>query len=98
MEYSELEKKVITKGKNSFINELQEASKPMLVVLKKYGVGHNDEVLKEIQLNYPYSREAYFQYAVKVQHDKLDSLNSKILDNFMEEIKDLKERVNDIEI
>ena len=47
MEYNELEKKIVEKGKRRFIAELQEASKPMLKVLEKYKIGFNHQLLKK---------------------------------------------------
>lgn len=55
MEYTKLEEKVITKGIKGFRKELQEASKPMLAVLKKYGVKYDHPLLKQITLHYPYN-------------------------------------------
>ena len=96
--YSELEQKVIKKGRTSFMTELQEASKPMLEVLRKHNVVHSHELLKKITLCYPYNNDGYYQYAVNIPHDKLQCLDSIILDLFMKEITELKQRVDDIEI
>lgn len=99
MEYTKLEKKVITKGMKSFRKELEEASKPMLAVLKKYNVTHKHPLLKKITLHYPYSeREPFSNYAVAIPNDKdLESIKNAILDNFMNEVKELKDRIEDLE-
>jgi len=98
MEYSELEKKVIKKGKDDFRKELQIASKPMLSVLKKYGIKNGHKLLNEIKLIYPYSPEGYFEYAVNIPvNDGLDLLNSKILEMFMNDINEIKEKIEYLE-
>ena len=97
MDYSELEKKVINKGKGQFIEELRKASIPMLAVLQKYGIGHKHKLLKEITLYVPYSSDKYFQYAIDVSNDSnLDYLDKHLLDLFMKEIEDIQERIDDL--
>jgi hypothetical protein len=99
MEYTQLEKKVITKGIKSFRKELEEASKPMLAVLKKYGVKHRHPLLEKITLYYPYSeRDSFSNCAVSIPGDKdLESIKATILDNFMNEVSELKSRIEDLE-
>lgn len=96
--YTKLEKKIIEVGCKRFRKELEEASKPMLKVLKKYGMVRDHELLKKIKLHYPYGNDSFSQYAVNIPNDKeLDSIHSKILDNFMNEVKEIKEKVNDLD-
>lgn len=98
MEYTKLEKKIVEKGRKAFRKELQEASKPMLAVLKKYGMVNDHELLKKITLFYPYGNDSFSQYAVNIPNDKeLVSIEGKILDNFMDEVKELRERIDDLE-
>ena len=98
MEYSELEKKVIDKGIKDFRKELQEASKPMIEVLKKFGLHYDSKLLKEITLRYPYGNESYDKHTVSIPNDEgLKDLHPKILSNFLTEIKEIKERVEHLE-
>lgn len=100
MEYTELEQKVIAKGIKNFRKELEEASKPMLAVLKKYKITCNHPLLKEITLRYPHDEFASFSnYAVAIPNDKeLESIKSAILENFIKEIDELKEKISDLEL
>ena len=50
-EYAELEKKVLREGFKQFRKELLKASEPMAMVLRKYGVMYDDELLKRINLS-----------------------------------------------
>lgn len=99
MEYTKLEQKILEKGRRDFRKELEEASKPMLSVLKKYGMVNDHELLKKITLFYPYSDYYTAQYAVNIPCDKeLTSIDSKILDNFMSEVNELKKQIENLNI
>ncbi len=99
MEYSELEKKILQKGRANFRKELEEASKPMLEVLKKYRMRHDHELLNKITLSYPYDSSIYYQRAVRIPNDsELTSLDGLLLDLFMEEVKELKGRIDELGI
>lgn len=98
MEYTELEKKIITKGKRDFRRELELASKPMLEVLNKYGIRNGNPLLKEITLTYPYEK-GYSEHAVRVPDDKgLACLESFLLDMFIKEIKMIQDKLDDFNI
>jgi len=98
MEYTKLEQKIIEKGFQSFKNELREASKPMLSVLKKYGITNDHVLLKKITLFYPRRDDCNCDFAVNIPCDEeLASIEGKILDNFLEEVNKFKERINDLE-
>lgn len=99
MNYTKLEQKIVKKGRQSFRKQLNEASKPMLAVLKKYGMTNDHELLKKITLFYPYGNDSYSQCAVNIPNDsELVSIESKILDNFMKEVEEIKERIDDLEL
>jgi hypothetical protein len=97
-EYSELEQKILKRGYENFKKELREASIPMLRVLEKYGIHSNyHPLLKKICLKHPGVCEC--KSAVSLPDNSvLSSLNEAILHNFMEEVKELKKKVNDLEI
>jgi hypothetical protein len=96
MKYTELEEKVIAKGKKQFRIELEEASKPMLAVLKKYKIMEGHPLLKKITLWYPYSDG--YSFAVNIPADDELNIESTILNNFMNDISKLKQQVEDLEI
>lgn len=99
MKYTDLEKKIIEKGYQNFRKELREASKPMLNVLKKYGIQAEHELLKKITLSYPYFDRNDDDYAVNIpDDDNLKCLDKIILDNFMKEIEEIKSKVDNLDI
>ena len=98
MEYTNLEKKVIARGKRNFRDELEKASKPMIEVLSKYGIRHGHPLLKAITLSYPYSRDEFSQCAVSIPDDKgLEIIENVILDNWIKEVEEIKGRIESLE-
>ena len=102
-EYTELEKKIINRGIRVFREELNIASRPMLSVLTKYGVTHGHDLLEKITLSYPYGgtrdMASYDNRAVKIPNDAgLESLVNTILENFIKEVNELGDRIDDLEI
>lgn len=94
MNYVDLEIMVVEKGKRDFIAELNEASKPMIEVLKKYGVTHKHKFLKQITLSYPYDismNNSVKQTAIDIPKDlDLVELEENILLSFLNKVESLK--------
>lgn len=89
IEYTNLEEMILREEKSAFRIELQKASRPMLEVLKKYGIKYGDDVLNNITLLYPHHNTANLDYAVFIPNDiGLESLDDKILKDFLTKINE----------
>ena len=88
MGYTALEKKVIKKGLAKFRQELEEASEPMLAVLKKYGIKHDSDLLKKITLRVPYKKRDG-NHTVEIPGDEeLDIVKEAILEMFISKVNE----------
>ena len=97
--YSELEKRVIKQGFLDFRKELKKASIPMIEVLKKYGMEYRyGKVLQKIFLRYPSDSDFDISAVYIPANDLLKELEPQFLDMFLEEVKKLKETVDNLPI
>ena len=104
-EYSELEKKVIKKGLKQFREELKEASKPIMEVLKKYrlsphyGKGETKDFIDKIKLRGAYDSSEHDQYPLLIPNDKeLTYLHPILIEMFLKEIEEIKEKIGELPI
>ena len=97
--YSELEKKVIEQGFLDFRKELEEASIPMGIVLRKYNLQYKyGKVLQKICLRCPFESDFDMSAVHIPSDDLLNELEPLFLDIFLKEINELKKTINNLPI
>ena len=96
--YSELEKKVIEQGFLDFRKELEEASLPMGIVLRKYNLYKYGKVLQKICLRCPFEADFYVSAVHIPDNDSLTELEPLFLDMFLKDIDKLKKTVDNLHI
>ena len=91
--YSELEKKVIEQGFLNFRKELEEASIPIGIVLRKYNLQYKyGKVLQKICLRCPFEADFYVSAVHIPENNLLTELEPLFLDMFLKDIDKLKKK------